>query len=463
MRRPNAANYRALADAYLANEQFQKASEAFSKASALYAKLGDPNAAKVLSDSSKRYGTVIKLFVERPASTLANGPSARAKFEPISGCYVGVNIEREDATRDPQEFNNLIGKHHALFFTYRAYGMPFPKEYARNLRRGRSALQLAFEPKSLDQVEDDEYLRQFASDARDSGIPIFMRFASEMNGSWTRGTYGGDPELYKQKFQLVARVVRSIAPNVAMVWCPNEMPEAPIPQYYPGPEAVDWVGVNFYSVIYNDADRARGAEWRVPTDALDFVYRTYSKRHPIMVGEWAATHHSVLDRNPRPDFAVNKIAQLYTALPLLYPRVKAVNWLSMNTMQYAAPGRQLNNYSLLDEPSVGERYTQAISNPYFLDYVSDEPQTVPTWQPLSPGTRIAVGSAVAAYVRSYEGSPEVSLKVNGQLVKRHLGAGALSAQLPSNASGPTKLEVLVRDSKGRRAAERTIPVSVTAE
>ena len=156
-----------------------------------------------------------------------------------------------------------------------------------------------------------------------------------MNGDWTASTYGGNPALYRQKFQLVASVMHSVAPNVALVWCPNEIPEATIPSYFPGDDAVDWVGVNFYSVLYTDGDRARAADWRNPVDALDYVYRTYSPLHPIMVGEWAATHRSVEDSEDRDDFAISKIQQFYSELPLRYPRVKAVNWLSMNTMRYA--------------------------------------------------------------------------------------------------------------------------------
>src|SRR4051812_5191035 len=65
-RQPNAANYRALADAYVRAEEYDKASIAFFKAGALYAKLGDPNAAKALQNWGERYETKISIFFERP-------------------------------------------------------------------------------------------------------------------------------------------------------------------------------------------------------------------------------------------------------------------------------------------------------------------------------------------------------------------------------------------------------------
>jgi len=151
-----------------------------------------------------------------------------------------------------------------------------------------------------------------------------------MNGDWDAVSWrsrGLQTDVSRRR-----PVMHRLAPNVAMVWCPNDIPEDRIANYYPGKESVDWVGLNFYSVLFNDGDRARAADWRNPADSLRYIYATYSKQHPIMIGEWAATHRSVVDNTDRPDFAIDKIAQLYGALPRLFPRVKAVHWLSLNTI-----------------------------------------------------------------------------------------------------------------------------------
>src|SRR3569832_921584 len=85
-----------------------------------------------------------------------------------------------------------------------------------------------------------------------------------------------------------------------------------------------------------------------------------------MIGEWAATQLSVVDKGNRPDFAINKIGQLYAALPRLYPRLKAVHWLSMNTLEHAMPGRQLNDFSLLADSSVAAKYHEMVASEYYL-------------------------------------------------------------------------------------------------
>ncbi|RYG33964.1 hypothetical protein EON81_16855 [bacterium] len=431
--------YQRKGDAALASGKYQVASDLYRKGSEGYAKQGDLNASKILREKSLRYGTTIRWFKRK--RIFRTGPLAI--HEPTFGCYLGVNIEREEATKTPQAFNDLVGKHHATFFRYRAYGMPFPKREALELKRAKSGMQIAFEPLSLDKVRDDAYLRAFANDCRDSGIPIFLRFASEFNGAWT--PYHRDPEAYKTAFRTVARVMHSIAPNVAMVWCPNEIPEAPIERYYPGKEAVDWVGVNFYSVIYNDADRSRGAEWRWPTDQLDYVYRKYATRHPIMVGEWAATHMSSVDRAARPDFAMRKIRQFYATLPLLYPNVKAVHWLSFNALKFARGERQLNNYSLFDDGSVANAYYGEIASDWYLENVPAE-RAPESWREVPAGSTLAPGDQVAVFFRSY-GPTRLTVKADGKTVYSAWSEPVAQFE----ALKAAKWEAVLIDAKGKVA------------
>lgn len=434
------AAWKERAEAHLAKEQFQLASEAFLKAADGYDKLGDPNAGKVLRERGSRYGSKIELYTAGsvPETKLARG-------EPASGMYLGVNIEREDETRYPQSFNNLIGKKHAMFFMYRKYGVGFPVAYAKELKKAGAALQIAWEPGSLSEVRDDRYLQQFAKDIRESGIPVFVRFASEMNGNWT--PYHGNPALYREKFRLVAEVVRTIAPNAIMVWCPNTIPEQPIPDYYPGPEAVDWVGVNFYSVIYNDSDRSRAADWRFPTDSLDYVYNRYSAVHPIMVAEWAASHRASIDGADKPAFANQKIIEFFRTVPLRYPRLKAASWLSFNALKYAKGDRQLNNYSLFDNPAVAEGYKNAIADPHFLSAVGSS----------APVRWTVAGSSVArrvkcrVWIRSYDPFASVSASFGVGASKR-LEMGS-EFEVPADAKF-VKLDL--KDSEGRAVLSRQI-------
>jgi hypothetical protein len=440
-----AAEVRARADRLVVAKRYSEASAAFLEASRRYGALGDPNAAQILRDYSRRYRTDASLYVDdvpQPSGSLA-------RLEPSAGCYLGASVEREDgANRDPGTFNVKTGRDHALFFMYRSFGREFPTELARKLRRIGAGLQIAWEPKELRETEDARYLTSFMQAASRSGIPVFLRFASEMNGNWTR--YHGDPAAYREAFRRVAAIAHAIAPNVAMVWCPADSPERNLDDYFPGEEAVDWVGVNFYSVLYNDGDRGREAAWRHPEDSLDTVYRKYSSRHPMMVGEWAATRRSVV---PRPDFAAEKIRQFYSAVPRLYPRVKAVHWLSANTMQYAQGTRRLNDFTLLGEAAVTAAYRESTDEPFYIGRIGEFARTAP--RKIRAGENLARQVVLSAYARSYVPQPRVTILVDGKTVLDDTAAGA--HRVPVTLSpGKHRFELIVRDNEGRIAGKQSL-------
>lgn len=448
-RSPGAANVRALADGYLRARRYDRASTNYARASELYGKLGDPNAAKVLRGFAERYRTDIGLFVEQAPTPPAN----LALFEPEAGCLLGAFLDREDGLGrpfladgrrhgDPERFADATGRRHAMVFTYVRLGANFPRGWMRRLRQQGVAAHLALEPTSVAQGSDPQLLRELGDECRDAGLPIFLRFAGEMNGAWT--PYSRDPAGYRRMFVAAAKIVRDRAPNVAMVWCPNDIPEGEIDRYYPGEANVDWVGVNFYSVFFNDGDRAKAAGWRNPLDSLAYVYGRYAGRHPIMVGEWAATHRSAVDGVERSAFAREKIGALYGGLPRRYPRVKAVNWLSMDTITYAMPGRRLNDFSLLASPDVAAKYRQEIASPYYLSRVGENAPFAPVR--LGDGAR--VGERVSVDARTYVSAPTVEVTVDGALVRRLKEPGEIAFPLPVTTGKGWRIVVRVLDDRG---------------
>lgn len=431
---PNA--WKAKGEQLLRVERFQEASDAFQQAANGFEKTGDPNAAQILRERSQRYSSSLELFAQDPI-----GQSVGAKYEPASGMYLGVNIEREDNAKNPAMFNDLIGKKHAMYFMYRRYGESFPYRFADDLKKNGAALQIAWEPDSLNDVQDDEYLAEFGTGIKKSGIPVFIRFASEMNGSWV--PYTGNPTLYKQKFRLVSSRLKELAPNAVMVWSPNSMPEKPIDDYYPGKEYVDWVGVNFYAVMYNDADRARAADWKYPTDSIDYVYNKYSPNHPIMISEWAASHRSNIDANDRAEFAEQKIREFFRTVPVKYPRLKCASWLSFNALKYARTDRQLNNYSLLDNSVVGEAYRKEIENPYFLSQVGGTDSN--RWKKIDSDLVNRDGRKLRVFFRSYDHSASIIVADSLGNAKNY-GNDLPEFEVPDKAK---YIDVSLMDSKNR--------------
>jgi hypothetical protein len=300
------------------------------------------------------------------ASGIEPGPASLARFEPARGCYLGAFIEHDElAHGDFDRFERIVGKRHACYVNYSSYGRPFPSAWVARVAAHGAAAHVGWEPNhGLDEVRDDAYLHGWARAAAACGAPLFLRFASEMNGNWM--AYSGNPSLYIEKFRLVYRVMHAEAPNVAVVWCPFSSPRSNIPDYYPGDEFVDWVGVNIYSVFYHNADVNQSGADEDPRWELRAVYDRYADRKPVMICEYAASHESSVMHETVKWFALAKMKALYESLPSEFPRVKCVQWFSWNTLADRAAD---NDYSITDSASITGEYRRLTSGSWFLDTV----------------------------------------------------------------------------------------------
>lgn len=443
-----AYDWRQLADAAARKGYYAVASDAYRREARVYQTTGDLQAARAEEMKAARYATEIELYLERPSGPRQPPP---ARLEPERGCYIGAFIDRDDNLPsdvlesqrhgDIAAFNKLTGKKHSCFFMYRSYGMKFPSEWARQVKAQGAIPQIAWEPKDISQVRDDLYLQMFVEEVAALDWPVFIRFAGEMNGDWT--SYHADPKAYRQAFRTVYKAFRR-APKAALIWCPNSVPVTGIEQFYPGDDAVDWVGVNLYSVMFLDNDPERPGDAVNPIDLLDPIYKRYAARKPIAIGEYAASHQSALSPQPRPDFAVDKMRQLYESLPTRYPRVKLISWYDCNNLVHARAGRQLNNYLVTEPQAVLEAYRRTIQSPYFLAAGQTRAPVVDV--PFVNGGELVPGAGLVLWARSYVQRPKVFLRVDGKLVTDR--SRWVVADLKP---GKHRLEVLVYDDKNRLA------------
>jgi len=318
---------------------------------------------------------------------VSGAAASLGKFAPNQGCYIGAFIELDyNVHGDIGAYEGLTKKKHASYFTYVGYGRPFPKAWVEKLKAHGAVPQIAFEPNNgLDEVQDNEYLRDWARDAARSRVPIFLRWASEMNGPWT--AWSKDPTEYIKKFRLVTHIMREEAPNVAMVWCPFAEPQGNIMDYYPGNEWVDWVGINIYSVYVNDGDPLRPAFEKDPVKLLRYVYDKFPDK-PIMICEYAATIECKGTGLSTVEFAIDKMTRLYDAIKTEFPRVGAIYWFSWDTIR----GKKANNnYSFLSDGRSLLTYRELVSDPYFLTRVPYDPNQFPL--EVKPGTTLGSGGS----------------------------------------------------------------------
>ncbi|MBI5832191.1 MAG: hypothetical protein HZB16_07770 [Armatimonadetes bacterium] len=410
----NSLAWRRLGDACVACKLYSEAVVAYRREAALYRQRGDIDGALVQEAKADGWDSTVVIYRDQPAAAAGK----LAKFEPAAGCYIGANVESDPRVRgDYPRFGELTGRGHAIYFDYLHYGQRFPSAWAKRAAAVGAGIQIAWEPnRGLGEVADNAYLQTFARDAAAAGTPVWLRFASEMNGDWT--AWSVSPERFKASWRTVAGVMKRLAPNVAMVWAPNALPETNITAYYPGDEWVDWVGVNFYAVHHHDNDIKVPADREDPSDLPRFVYRTYAARKPIMVCETAATHFCRACGKDVTEFCRDRIGQLYGALPRRYPRIKAICWYDINnlTNNGARSERRTNNFSLTDSDRVLEAYRRQVATPYYLSTVITDAQAPSPARPvgLDSGTALAGRVRLSAWVRAWQDRPTVIWKLDGK-------------------------------------------------
>ena len=439
----NAALYaKDLGQAYDKLGQYDAAVPYYDREAIYWAKAGHADWGAADAQRADALRTVVRLFAQAPPAA----PRQPARLEPAAGAYLGAYTEVDPLIgNDYTRAAGVLGKHPALFLAYGHWGQAFDQRYFDHARAAGAALQIALQPDAgLDQVQVDDWLTAFALQVSRAGIPVFIRFASEMNGDWV--AWHGDPPRYRQKFKLVADYIHRTAPNAAMVWSPNPVPVTGIDDYYPGDDAVDWVGLSVYQDYYSNGHTDQPNTYDSPLDQITAVYGRYAGRKPLMIAEGAVAHRELATGSDRTGWAVANLVRLYAYAPLLFPRLKAVTWFDVNE---APPygGHHVSDYSLTDSAPVLAAWRQQTASDWWLTSVPAATTPALGWKEVPAGAAGPAQSGpttIAAYVKlmsPYVGKVEYSLN----------GGPALTASTP-----PFAVKADLAAYNGQR-----IPVDVT--
>lgn len=381
-----------------------------------------------------------------------------AKFEPEFGMYIGMYTER-----DPKMLNyydrseSFYGKKHALYLAYTQVGKPFPKQYVQRAKQAGAGLQIAWEPMNGLDAVTDEVVRAWAREAKAAGIPIFLRYASEMNGNWV--PWHGDPDKYIRNFRMVHDIMEQEAPNVAMVWSPGDVPMYSMDAYYPGDDYVDWVGVSMYSEPYENGDPKQGnMQATSPVERLDYLYRTYAERKPLMISETAVSHYANLPQEDFTEYGTLNLQRLYGIMPYKYPRLKAITYFNVNLEMKESK----NNYLLRDNDAMYSLYKHLIAPPFYLTKIENaaKPSDQSGKVPLTADVAIYKQASITPFVKIpdiYIGKIEYA--VNGQLVQTQTappyGIDLNAGDVPEGSV----LELGIYNHAGKKVATKSFPIT----
>jgi hypothetical protein len=396
-------------------KQWRVASDFLSRKAAYYQSTNDGAQASATQEQSQQYAaketaiasikeveaiTGEELAMEAYVSIPAIPSIHAAKFEPESGIYLGMLGADKRVRFNIKEIEPVYGRKHAIYLTYvgwrkvqpepRSY---FPMQIAQTAASLGGALQVGWEPRyGLDDVKDDEYVRTFAKEAKSTGIPIFLRYASEMNGAWV--PWHGDPQKYVEKFRLIHDIMKEEAPNVAMVWSPNYSPINDMDAYYPGDAYVDWIG---YSLYATDGPSAQNATNGFLQNFKPLADKYPSK--PIMISEGAVSHLNLATNTSFERWAESQLGDLYAYLPRLYPRVKAITYFNYSKDR-AIRDKSKDVYDLAENPFADSLYQRLIQSSNYLSQVKDFARTENnvTYTPLASVKGLTGKHNISAYI-----------------------------------------------------------------
>ncbi|MFQ5489408.1 MAG: glycoside hydrolase family 26 protein [Phycisphaerae bacterium] len=207
----------------------------------------------------------------------------------------------------PRIFESILRREVATFATppdyvmfYRDLGRPFPAEGIAPIRAVGATPIISLElwhwhdhrRKCLPAIVAGDYDRQlerWASQAKQDGQRVLLRFGFEANGDWF--SWGGDPTTYVQAWRRAHDIfTRAGADNVEWVWSPNavSIPRTPansLHHYYPGGAYVDWVALDGYNW---GPDHDQWHHWESFDEVFGPALKLFAERYPekpIMIAE----------------------------------------------------------------------------------------------------------------------------------------------------------------------------------
>ena len=205
-----------------------------------------------------------------------------ALHEPTGQAYLGFNLDwSQDSAAAVGDRLGLMPSSYVDFFSFplTATDEAQLERFLGQVETVKGLAVVTLEPTvSLDAITPAlaDRLATSLAPYNERGIPILVRFAHEMNGSWY--AWSQQPTAYIAAFRTVASAVHDTAPLTGMLWAPNNgggypfsdgpyeavtgsadfslldtngdgllsETDDPYAPYYPGDDAVDWVGMSLY-------------------------------------------------------------------------------------------------------------------------------------------------------------------------------------------------------------------------
>lgn len=286
-----------------------------------------------------------------PASVIFQGADrARGAFEPAHGIYLGAWLS---PTIQISSFVAQTGHNHAAFVYEIHLCDPVPANWVLQCMAVMATPIFVVHPprQHCNETPIGEIIAELAQGLGAFNIPMFVAFYP------TTGYYGHG--LAPAEYSIIFRYARSIfmryAPRAKFVWVAPSLEATNRNPFYPGADAIDWVGVGLF------AERDR---YGFRNDAIEHFapfYQTFAPIHPIMLLPVGVSHFSRSNHSYYIEEAAFEILRIYQAL-LGFPRVGLVAYGDA----FGVVRTQQDDFSITVEKKLVTAYHIAAHNPYFI-------------------------------------------------------------------------------------------------
>ena len=439
------ARYQNIGNAYEKLGDYENSARMYKKQIELAKAIGWYDSAKIAEAKSSHYASDVKLFQKTYGTVKYYG----AKNEHERGVLFGMPAD--SATDQTQCSAKLI------FLEFGDTNFDWIRSELKKANENKQAVEFALNLPNQGNdisrvINDTSYINTAANLLREyPNVKFFVRFAAEFDIWETRA----DAESYKKAFRKVSDIIHYNVPNAAMVFSPNMVSswDVNVEDYYPGDEYVDWVGMSLYMMKYFQGIKNRDEDSKY----LEVVFETgdsatpvlcakklvelYGDRKPIMFSEGGESHYVRTTHEDSTGWALNRLKQTYTYLPMVYPQVKMMMY--FDTVMSA----EINDYSLKSNNEMRNLFMQLTSDDIFIKKTAAK-EGIVSYKELSD-TIYSDGNPleISTYAHVFK---QDNLKVNYYIDNKWCGA---SSEMPYD---------ITFDMSGYSNGEHTLRVSVEA-
>ena len=308
-----------------------------------------PDSIETVPASLTDYEGGFKIFTQKEL--------VRGLYEPDTGCYIGAYILSDKVSGgNISNFERITATEHSFYTYILKIGQPFPSEWMLGCIAKMKTPNIILVPENIDEPYNTKLLEETAKKCGEFSIPMFVHFYPIENAN----SY--DAAEYKSFFKIARAYFSQHAPKAAFVWDIHINSLDLAENLYPGDESTDWVGVN----IYMDIEAQTGALTTGILPKLDYFYYTFQEKKPLFISQLAISHFSSTDHAyylKEADTAAREI-YLHTANNL--PRIKAVNYMSYDSITPLNMAQGNDNYSVASDSRIANIYKQIVAGDYFL-------------------------------------------------------------------------------------------------